>query len=131
MTADERLDRIEHQNFHLRVGLVLVLLAAVALMVMGQAAPGGTVDEVRARAFILVDANGKERAKWSTSTIEGMTLPSLAFAHDNGRLGMSLGPLASRCSTIRGRTVRSYVRGRPARAWNCSTATASSVRSCT
>jgi hypothetical protein len=89
MTIEERLERIERQNVYLRVGLGLVLLAGVALLVMGQAAPSGTVDEVRARRFALVDENGTERASLQAGKDDLLFLITDALGHHRVLLQMT------------------------------------------
>jgi hypothetical protein len=87
-----RLDRLERENFRLRVGVMVVVLAAAALMVMGQAAPSGTAskvrataNEVRARAFVLEDANGNVRGRLGVFASGSPSL-SLRDHHGNVRL---------------------------------------------
>jgi hypothetical protein len=56
----ERLENLEKQNRKLRLGLIVILLAAAAIMLMGQASVPRTVE---AQQFVLKDAKGKTRAQ--------------------------------------------------------------------
>ena len=67
MTTEERIERLEQNNRRLLAGLVTVILLGIGVAAIPK--PGGdVVDEVRARAFILVDDNGKTRAALLVST---------------------------------------------------------------
>ncbi|HSB81872.1 MAG TPA: hypothetical protein VLM91_24085 [Candidatus Methylomirabilis sp.] len=55
-----RLEKVERQNWRMKVGGILALLVAGAGLLMGQAMPRATT--VEAEAFIVRDATGRQRA---------------------------------------------------------------------
>ncbi len=55
-----RLQKVERQNWRMKVGGTMVLLVASAGLLMGQAMPKATT--VEAEAFVVRDATGKQRA---------------------------------------------------------------------
>jgi hypothetical protein len=69
-----RLERVERQNWRLKVGGTLALLVAGAGLLMGQAMPKATTME--AEAFVLRDATGKQRAALHLAADGG---PALSF----------------------------------------------------
>jgi hypothetical protein len=55
-----RLEKVERQNWRMKVGGIMVLLIASAGLLMGQAMPKATM--VEAEAFVVRDAKGIQRA---------------------------------------------------------------------
>ena len=58
----QRLDRLSRENRRYRRVAVGALILGCAALLMGQVAPPGVADEVRARRFLLVDDRGGTRA---------------------------------------------------------------------
>ena len=58
----ERLEKLEAQNRRMKQAGAVALILAVAMVVMGQ---GPTSRTVEANEFLLKDANGKVRGRWS------------------------------------------------------------------
>jgi hypothetical protein len=67
-----RLEKVERQNWWMKVGGIMVLLVASAGLLMGQAMPKATT--VEAEAFVLRDAAGKQRAALQLSPEGGAAL---------------------------------------------------------
>jgi hypothetical protein len=67
-----RLEKVERQNWWMKVGGIMVLLVASAGLLMGQAMPKATT--VEAEAFVLRDAAGKQRAALHLSPEGGAAL---------------------------------------------------------
>lgn len=77
-----RLDRLERQNRHLRLGAGLLVLGLAALSMTAFHYAGRPQDEtVRARTLELVDAAGR---------------PAARIAWESGRLGFEVGPAVPR-----------------------------------
>ncbi len=75
-----RLEKLEKQNSKFKkIGAVALILAASALLLMGQAPATRTVE---ANEFILKDADGRQRAKLSI----GIAGPALTLDDENGRM---------------------------------------------
>ena len=104
----ERLTRLERKNRRLTLALVSVGTAAILAVAVGMAASEAVPDEVKARKFTLVDANGKVRAMLTvdksgtgvslldengkpraTLTVLN-TVPDLSLLDENGRVSGSL-----------------------------------------
>jgi hypothetical protein len=84
MTIEERLEKMEmkmRRNNHI---LLVVVFLAVLAITLGTT---GIKDVIEARAFILVDDNGKARAKLLID--KGM--PGLALCDENGKSRVVLG----------------------------------------
>lgn len=58
----ERLEKLERQNRRMKQAGAVALLLATAVLLMGQASPNRTVE---ANEFVLKDANGRVRGRWS------------------------------------------------------------------
>lgn len=67
-----RLEKVERQNWRMKVGGILILLVAGAGLLMGQAMP--KVTTVEAEAFIVRDATGKQRAAFHLAPDGGVAL---------------------------------------------------------
>jgi hypothetical protein len=67
-----RLEKVERQNWRMKVGGILVLLVASAGLLMGQAMPRATTLE--AETFIVRDATGKQRAALHLAPEGGVAL---------------------------------------------------------
>ena len=67
-----RLEKVERQNWRLKVGGILVGLVASAGLLMGQALPQATT--VEAEAFVVRDATGKQRAAFHLTPDGGVAL---------------------------------------------------------
>ena len=63
MTIEERLDRLEAQNRHLRLVLALAVVVGTVGLIMGQAGQDTIADVVRARAFHVVSEDGTPLVK--------------------------------------------------------------------
>jgi hypothetical protein len=63
----ERLDKLERENQKLRRLGVLTLLVITGLVLMGESPTSKTADIVRARRFVLEDADGKTQGYWFVS----------------------------------------------------------------
>ena len=87
-TIEQRLEKLERQNRRMKLAGVGTLVIAGAFLLMGQASGPRTLSEVRARSFVLVDAQGKQR-----TTLEMYEdSPRLAFLDDaNGKIRAALG----------------------------------------
>lgn len=66
---EQRIRGLE-RRLHLMTGLVVVLIVAIATLAARPATP---TDEIRATAFVLVDADGAVRGDW-TAASEGAAL---------------------------------------------------------
>lgn len=67
-TLAERIEKLERQNRRMKLTGCSVLLTAAALLLMGQTRPQAVRNELRARSFVVVDANGKARAELKMAT---------------------------------------------------------------
>jgi len=85
-TIEQRLEKLERQNRRMKLAGVGALVIAAAFLLMGQASGTRTQDEVRARSFVLVDAQGKQRATLDMYTDQ----PRLALSDTNGKIRVAL-----------------------------------------
>jgi hypothetical protein len=60
---EERLEKLERQNRRMKLAGLGAVVIAGAFVLMGQASGPRTPPEVRAKSFVLVDANGETRAR--------------------------------------------------------------------
>jgi hypothetical protein len=60
---EERLEKLERQNRRMKLAGLGAMVIAGAFVLMGQASGPRTPPEVRAKSFVLVDANGETRAR--------------------------------------------------------------------
>jgi hypothetical protein len=60
---EERLEKLERQNRRMKLAGLGAVVIAGAFVLMGQASGPRTLPEVRAKSFVLVDANGETRAR--------------------------------------------------------------------
>ncbi len=67
-----RLEKVERQNWRMKVGGIMVLLVTSAGLLMGQAMPKATT--VEAETFVVRDATGKQRAALHLSPDGGAAL---------------------------------------------------------
>ena len=67
-----RLEKVERQNWWMKVGGIMVLLITGAGLLMGQAMPRATT--IEAQAFVVRDAAGKQRASLHLSPEGGAAL---------------------------------------------------------
>jgi len=84
---EERLEKLERQNRRMRLAGLGALLIAGAFVLMGQASRPRT-QTVRAKSFVLVDANGMTRARLHMSAV-GLVL-SFYDAEGVSRAGLSV-----------------------------------------
>jgi len=86
MTKDgnikQRLEKLERQNRRMKLAGVGALVIAAAFLLMGQASGPRTLPEVRANSFVLVDAQGRQRATLSMD----MNEPGLALRDASGAI---------------------------------------------
>ncbi|MGO9113716.1 MAG: hypothetical protein ACLP9L_31170 [Thermoguttaceae bacterium] len=86
MTAEERLARLERNNWRLTLALVLMGMAATLIVTTGMAQKETAPEKVRAGGFELVDENGKVRAGISL-TKDG---PQIYVSDENSKVRASL-----------------------------------------
>jgi hypothetical protein len=88
MTTEERLNRLERKNRRLTLALVLTGLAAGLVATAGMGPADAVPNEVKARQFTLVDADGKLRARLGPSS-EGASF-ILCDASGKARAGFGM-----------------------------------------
>jgi hypothetical protein len=92
---EERLEKLERQNRRMKLAGLGAMVIAGAFVLMGQASGPRTPSEVRAKSFVLVDANGETRARlYMSASANGPEL-TLLDAKGNERLtlyGPPIGP---------------------------------------
>lgn len=76
----QRLEKLERQNRRMKLAGLGAIVIAGAFFLMGQASGPRTQDEVRARSFVVVDAQGKPRATLNMYIGQ----PRLALTDANG-----------------------------------------------
>lgn len=81
-----RIERLERQNRRMKLAGLGALVIAGAFLLMGQASGPHTLPEVRANSFVLVDAQGKQRATLDII----MDQPRLALSDTNGTIRAAL-----------------------------------------
>ncbi len=86
MTTEERLDQLERQNRSLRRAMTGMTILILSLAILGASSPGNVPDVVEARAFHVVDGEGKVFAKLEGSTGEETgVVGSLVTLNKEGR----------------------------------------------
>jgi hypothetical protein len=60
MTIEQRFNRLERQNKHMKKGMIGMVLAGISLLVMAQAAPPKVHDLIRAKKIEVVSENGQK-----------------------------------------------------------------------
>jgi len=85
-TIEQRLGKLERQNRRMKLAGVGALVIAGAFLLMGQARAPRTLPEVRARDFILEDAQGRERANLTVASAG----PGLVLYGEDGKLRVGL-----------------------------------------
>jgi hypothetical protein len=85
-----RLEKVEKENRSMKRAGLACLLAAVCVVVMGQARPAATT--VQAQSYVLQDASGTKRAELVLETGAPGTQPSpvLRFLDEKGNDGLTL-----------------------------------------
>ena len=94
MTVEQRLERLERQNRHLKGGLGLLLLTVIVGGLMGFAGQGKLPDVVKAKAFHVVTDDGTVLVKLEDSFASGLGLAGTVVTLDREgqqlvRLGVS------------------------------------------
>ena len=69
MNLEQRVERLERQNSRLRWGLAGLVLMAAAAFIIGQAARDPVPDVIRAKAFHIVDKDGRALVKMEEARI--------------------------------------------------------------
>lgn len=78
----QRLAKLERQNRRMKLSAIASLVIVGAVMLTGQTSRQSTPSELRARSFILVDAQGRQRAILDLKKDE----PGLALLDENGNV---------------------------------------------
>lgn len=95
----KRFERLERQCRHLRITVVALGIAFVAVVgvsmspirpAIGQQEPTPTADVIRTHRLVLMDAAGRRVAELGPSKEES-GIPALSFYREDGRLGAMLG----------------------------------------
>jgi hypothetical protein len=86
----QRLDRLSRENRRYRRVAVGALILGCAALLMGQVAPPGVADEVRARRFLLVDDRGGTRAALTVAP-DGTALFIVADGSRRPRVSLTVG----------------------------------------
>jgi hypothetical protein len=84
---EERLEKLERQNRRMKLAGLGAVVIAGAFVLMGQASGPRTPPEVRAKSFVLMDANGETRARLYMSA----KAPMLELFDANGKPRAGLG----------------------------------------
>ena len=86
MTTEERMNHLERTNRRLTMALVLVGMATIITVAAGMGPAEAVPNVVKARSFVLVDENGKERATLSVTRFG----TQLTLVDENGKAGPGL-----------------------------------------
>lgn len=95
MTIEERLGRLERQNRWLKGGMVSLLLAVVAVGLLGVASKDQVPDVVKARAFHVVGKDGAVLVKLEDAFGTGIGFGSVTTLNSEGRYLVKLGMMAN------------------------------------
>lgn len=86
---ESRLRKLERENRRFRTAAVAILGLAGATVLMGQKSDPPVPDEIRARAFTVVDEQGKDRATFSHWNEDGSTQLMILGKDGNARATLS------------------------------------------